>query len=213
MKIKDKKIKIKNPTKGQSWQDFKKLISSRGNLIDLAVALVIGTAFTAIVTSLVNDIIMPLIGAAAGKSLSELVWHLNINNQPYFVKDEINPKAIIIKYGNFLQVIINFFIIAITMFCVVKAYLSVRKTYKNKFYGFTAEEYLAFIKEGKKRKEIKLLAIERDLKKKEKEEKEKLEKEKNSVENILKDIRTLLETQNAQLEPSKSSNKKIKETK
>ncbi|RXY96639.1 large conductance mechanosensitive channel protein MscL [Malacoplasma penetrans] len=192
-------MKIKNPLKGQSWKEFKKLVSSRGNLIDLAVALIIGTAFTAIVTSLVNDIIMPLIGAAAGKSLSELVWYLDINNQPHFLPNgDINPQAIIIKYGNFLQVIINFFIIALTMFSVVKAYLSIRKSYKNKFYGFTYEEYFAFIKEGKKRKEIKLLAIERDLKLKEKEEKEKAEKEKNSVESILKDIRTIME-ENAKL--------------
>ncbi len=82
------------------------------------------------------------------------------------------------------------------MFAVIKAYMSLRMANKNKFYGFSAEEYYKLRKEVKKRKEIKMLAIQ-NIEELEKKAKEKeLEKEKNSVEGILKDIRSLLEKQN-----------------
>ena len=188
-----KKVKIKNPVKSKLLQDFKAFIT-RGNLIDLAVAVIIGAAFSAIITSLVNDIIMPLISAAVGKSLSDLIWVAN-GVEPYLEGGEVNPTAIILRYGNFIQVVINFFIIAIILFFIVKAYMSLINSYKNKYCGYTAKEYLQFIKEGKKRKEIKLMALQRDEEKKAKEELEKAEKEKDSVENILKDIRKILENQ------------------
>lgn len=79
----------------------------RGNVIDLAVAVVIGAAFTAIVTSLVDDIIMPLVGVLlGGVDFSGLA--ITIGNAS-------------ITYGNFIQAIINFLIIAFILFLIVRS--------------------------------------------------------------------------------------------
>jgi len=87
------------------WKDFK-AFAFKGNLMDLAVAVVIGTAFGKIVTSLVADIIMPVVGALlGGTDLSKMVWI--VGNAP-------------ITYGNFLQTCIDFLIIAFSIFLVVK---------------------------------------------------------------------------------------------
>jgi len=79
----------------------------RGNVIDLAVAVVIGGAFSSIVTSLVNDIIMPLIGMITGG--------INFTNLTATVGDAT------LAYGAFIQAVINFLIIAFVIFMVVKA--------------------------------------------------------------------------------------------
>ena len=79
----------------------------RGNVIDLAVAVVVGGAFSAIVTSLVNDIIMPVIGMITGG--------INISGLKATVGDAT------LTYGNFLQAVINFLIIAFVIFMVIKA--------------------------------------------------------------------------------------------
>ena len=79
----------------------------RGNVIDLAVAVVIGGAFSAIVTSLVNDIIMPVIGMITGG--------INFTGLTATVGDAT------LTYGNFIQNVINFLIIAFVIFMVVKA--------------------------------------------------------------------------------------------
>ena len=79
----------------------------RGNVIDLAVAVVIGGAFSSIVTSLVNDVIMPVIGMITGG--------INLSNLSVTVGDAT------LTYGNFLQAVINFLIIAFVIFMVVKA--------------------------------------------------------------------------------------------
>ena len=88
------------------WAEFKVFIS-RGNVLDLAVAVIIGGAFGAIVNSLVNDIIMPLVGVIIG----------GIN----FTGLSIPIGKSVILYGNFIQAIINFLIIAFSIFLVVKA--------------------------------------------------------------------------------------------
>lgn len=87
------------------FADFKKFIT-RGNVIDLAVAVIIGAAFGKIVTSLVNDVLMPLICSIFGKaSVAELAFY--INGTP-------------IGYGAFLQAIIDFLIIAFFIFLMLK---------------------------------------------------------------------------------------------
>ena len=87
------------------WKDFKDF-AFRGNVIDLAVAVVIGGAFGAIITSFVNDIITPFIGVLlGGRSVSDLA---------YQVGDAT------IAYGNFLQQCINFLIIAFSIFLVIR---------------------------------------------------------------------------------------------
>lgn len=79
----------------------------RGNVIDLAVAVIIGTAFTAIVNSLVNDIIMPIIGAILG----------GID----FTSLAIQVGDASITYGNFIQAIINFLLIALVLFLIIRS--------------------------------------------------------------------------------------------
>ncbi len=87
-------------------KEFKEFIS-RGNVIDLAVAVVIGGAFTKIVNSLVNDIIMPIIGVIIG----------GINFEHLMV----TVGTAEIKYGMFIQAVVNFLLIAFVIFSIIKA--------------------------------------------------------------------------------------------
>ena len=87
------------------WKDFREF-AMRGNVLDLAVAVVIGAAFTAIVTSLVEDVIMPLIGLIMGG--------LDFSSLSITVRDSI------IAYGNFIQAIVNFLLIAFVLFLAVR---------------------------------------------------------------------------------------------
>ena len=86
--------------------EFKEFIS-RGNVMDMAVGVVVGSAFTSIVNSLVNDIIMPIVGLLTG----------GID----FSSLKVGFDGAQIAYGNFLNAIINFLIVAFAIFCVVKA--------------------------------------------------------------------------------------------
>ncbi len=98
--------------------EFKKFMI-RGNVIDLAVGLVMGSAFGAIVTSLVNDIIMPIIGfATAGISFVDLKIILAA---AVLENGEIIKPEVAIGYGKLIQVIINFILIGFSIFLVVKA--------------------------------------------------------------------------------------------
>ncbi len=93
-------------------KEFKEFIS-RGNVMDMAVGVVIGGAFTAIVTSLVNDIIMPVIGLILG----------NVN----FAELAIVSGETEIRYGSFIQAIVNFILVALVIFMVVKGMNKMRK--------------------------------------------------------------------------------------
>ena len=94
------------------WEDFKAFIL-RGNVVDLAVGVVIGGAFGAIVTSLVDDIFMPIIGALlGGMDWSELSWQVG---------------EAVIAYGKFIQAIVVFVIIAFALFLFIRAYTKLRK--------------------------------------------------------------------------------------
>jgi large conductance mechanosensitive channel len=85
----------------------------RGNVIDLAVAVVIGAAFTAIVNSLVGDIIMPLVGVLmGGVDFSSL---------------SVTVGSAVISYGKFIQAVINFLLIGLTMFLIIKAMNNLQK--------------------------------------------------------------------------------------
>ena len=117
--------KNKEKKKSSFFKDFKAFIT-KGNILDLAVAVVIGGAFNAIITSLVNHIIMPLVGLFTGKaSLAELdVW---IRKPDYVPDPETGLDVIVegtgaghIQYGLFLQAIVNFLIIALTIFIMVR---------------------------------------------------------------------------------------------
>lgn len=118
-------------------EEFKEFIS-KGNVLDLAIGVVIGGAFTAIVNSLVNDVIMPVVGIILGG--------VDFSGLSLQIGDAS------LTYGNFIQAVINFLLVALVLFTIVKA--------ANKFKK-QAEEAPAEPTE-----EVKLLtAIEKELKK------------------------------------------------
>ncbi|MBQ9911497.1 MAG: large-conductance mechanosensitive channel protein MscL [Firmicutes bacterium] len=95
------------------FKEFKEFIS-KGNVMDMAVGLVTGSAFTAIVTSLVNDVIMPCIGV--------LVGGLNFTDLKITLKAaKDGAEAVTLNYGSFIQAVVNFLIVAFVIFLVVKA--------------------------------------------------------------------------------------------
>ena len=100
-------------------KEFKEFVI-KGNVIDLAVGIIIGIAFGAIVTSLVNDIIMPPIGLLLGKiNFSDLFINLSGTAYPS-LKAAKDAGAATINYGVFLNAVINFIIVAFVVFLLVK---------------------------------------------------------------------------------------------
>lgn len=94
------------------WKDFKEF-AMRGNVIDMAVGIIIGSAFGKVVSSLVNDVIMPPIGMLLGKvDFSNLSITLH--------QQTANASAVAIKYGVFINTILDFLIVAFAMFMVIK---------------------------------------------------------------------------------------------
>jgi len=93
-------------------KEFKQF-AMKGNVIDMAVGLIIGAAFTKIVTSIVEDIFMPPVGfAIGGVHFADLAVKLGIGT---------DGKDVLLKYGNFLQVTFQFLIIAFVLFMLVRA--------------------------------------------------------------------------------------------
>ncbi|ANH71766.1 large conductance mechanosensitive channel protein MscL [Ralstonia insidiosa] len=104
-------------------QDFKKF-AMRGNVIDLAVGVIIGAAFGKIVDSLVNDLIMPLIGRIVGKlDFSNLYIQLADApaGVPQTLADLKKAGVPVFAYGNFITVAVNFLILAFIVFLMVRA--------------------------------------------------------------------------------------------
>ncbi|WP_438447024.1 large conductance mechanosensitive channel protein MscL [Gorillibacterium sp. sgz5001074] len=87
------------------WKEFK-TFALKGNVLDLAIGVIIGAAFGKIVTSLVNDILMPIIGV--------LVGGINLNDLQFQYGDTI------VKYGAFLQSVVDFFIVSFSIFLMIK---------------------------------------------------------------------------------------------
>ena len=102
------------------FKEFKEF-ALRGSVLDLAIGVIIGAAFGKIITSLVNDIIMPPIGLLLGKvDFANLYW--NISGQSYAsLADAQKAGAPTINYGIFLNTIIQFIIIAIVIFLIIRA--------------------------------------------------------------------------------------------
>ena len=106
--------------------EFKQFIM-RGNVMDMAIGVVVGGAFSSIVTSLVDDIIMPVISLATGKvNFSDLFISLNGESYPSLAAAR-EAGAAVFAYGNFIQTVINFLIIAFCIFMVVKALNKLQK--------------------------------------------------------------------------------------
>ncbi len=126
--------------------EFKEFIS-RGNVVDLAVGVIVGSAFTAIVNSLVNQVVMPIIGyIIGGINLTDFKWVLK--------KAQGKTPEVSVNYGSFIQQVINFLIIAFVVFSMVKL-INMMKRKK--------EKEIEEIKEEKVSKEEILLTEIRDL--------------------------------------------------
>ncbi len=191
--------------------EFKKFIT-RGNVFDLAVGMIIATAFNKIVSSLVNDIIMPLVTYATGaNSVADLSIPLR-----YKWVDGVKEVTLSWNYGSFLQYVIDFFIIAMSVFIMVKVVTNSRKKFEEISEMLEKQTKKEFRQE---RRQIKNLAKEQNRKFKEvlaeheaekkrlAEEKAKLEAEEKArkdaedklnnptQEELLKDIRDLLRAQ------------------
>ena len=92
----------------------------RGNVLDLAIAVIIGAAFGAIVTSLVNDVLMPPLGLALGKvDFKDLFISLNGQSFPSLAAAK-TAGAPVVAYGQFINTVINFLVIAFVIFMIVK---------------------------------------------------------------------------------------------
>ncbi len=111
------------------FSDFKAFIS-KGNILDMAVGVVVGGAFSKIVSSLVADIINPLVGLATGSvqlSDMKLILQDKIATIGADGKEVIEQAEIALKYGNFLQMIIDFLIIAFSIFVVLRIMMNAQK--------------------------------------------------------------------------------------
>jgi large conductance mechanosensitive channel len=95
-------------------KEFKEF-AMKGNVVDMAVGIVIGAAFTGIVSSLVKDVMMPPLGLFAGADFSNLALTL-----------KEGPEPVQIRYGVFINALVNFLIVALAMFTVIKAMNVVR---------------------------------------------------------------------------------------
>ena len=110
-------------------KEFKEF-AIKGNMFDMAIGIIIGVAFNKMVSSLVNDVILP--------SFSLIIGNVNFQNLNIILQKEIIDNTgniiqelVVIKYGNFIQVIFDFFIIAITVFLVIKLFNKLRRKADN----------------------------------------------------------------------------------
>ena len=110
---------------GKFIQEFKEF-ALKGNVMDMAVGIIIGGAFGKIVSSLVNDIIMPPIGLITGSSFEDAKVVLR-EAQTDAASGEVLKEAITLNWGSFVQTTVDFFIIAFCIFVMIKAMNTFRK--------------------------------------------------------------------------------------
>lgn len=100
-------------------EEFKKF-AMRGNVVDLAVGVIIGGAFARITDSLVKDVVMPPIGAVLG-GLDFANYYIPLNNQGYHLPlAEAQKAGAVLAYGNFLTILLNFILLAFIIFQMVR---------------------------------------------------------------------------------------------
>ena len=105
-------------------EEFKEF-ALKGNVIDMAVGVVIGAAFGKIVTSIVDDLIMPIVGfLTAGVDFSDLKW---VIAEAVVENGEVVTPENAIMYGSFIQNVIDFFIIALSIFIVIKLFSKLKR--------------------------------------------------------------------------------------
>ena len=112
------------------WIKEFKEFAIKGNMFDMAIGIIIGMAFSKIVSSLVNDIILPCLSLATG--------NVKFQNLTFVLQEEIMDKngnvsqeLLAIKYGEFIQVVLDFFLVAITVFIVVKVFNQLKRKAEN----------------------------------------------------------------------------------
>lgn len=112
------------------FEDFK-AFAMKGNVVDMAVGVVVGGAFGKIVTSFVNDIITPLLGILLGKmSFTDLKWIITPA-----VLDETGAEVsaeLALTYGNFIQQVIDFLIISLSIFVVLRLMMTLKSAFEKK---------------------------------------------------------------------------------
>lgn len=133
----------------KQWINEFKRFALRGNVLDMAVGVIIGGAFSTIVRSLTDDILMPLLGI--------LIGQVNLSGLAFTVKNPLGGADVTLAYGLFLQNVLNFILIALAVFLMVKAINQVQRK--------TEEKEAALPKPGK---EELLLAEIRDILKEQK---------------------------------------------
>ena len=151
------------------WSDFKAFIS-KGNIVDLAVAVIVGGAFGKIVSSLVNDIIMPLISLIIGGA-NVTDWKWVIKPAVYDSEGILVTAETALMYGNFIQTIIDFLIVAFFIFLALRIVMNSqkrleklsKKVIKNKKGKEEVEETVAVVEETKTETAVDLLKEIRDL--------------------------------------------------
>lgn len=184
----------------QFWTDFKAFIS-RGNVVDLAVAMVVGAAFNKIVSQLVDSFINPLIGIfVGGFDLADLKYV--VHEAEYDEVGTLLKAEVAFTYGLFLQAILDFLIISLTVFVVVKLYTKLKKHLEEEGKKWfdelnpeeaearrkKEEEEKAKAEEAKKAEEARLAEIERLKREKEDAQREYLLKQQE----LLTEIRDAL---------------------
>ena len=169
------------------FQDFKKF-AKRGNVVDMAVGVIIGSAFTAIVNSLVKDILMPLI-----------VWLFpvqDLSNLCIVLRPESVEgagDALTWNYGNFIMAVINFLIVAFVLFIVLRSIMNARGFVADKYPFIDKKEEKQLRKEGKTKEEMKAINDERKAAKEKEEALKKAQEEAESEKGLLKRAVELLE--------------------
>ena len=140
----------------KKFMDEFKAFISRGNVVDMAVGVIVGSAFTAIVNSLVKDVVTPFISVLTGG--------VDFTQMKYVITPAVGETPeVAILYGNFIQAIINFLIIAFVVFCMVKMINSMRAKMEA---AKKKEEEAAPAEPPKPSEEVLLLTEIRDLLKK-----------------------------------------------
>lgn len=106
-------------------KEFKEFIM-RGNVMDMAVGVIVGGAFSSIINSLVNDVLMPVISLATGK-VDFTNLFIALDGQSYPTLDAAKASTSVFAYGSFIQTVIQFLIIAFSIFMVVKGINMLRR--------------------------------------------------------------------------------------
>ena len=109
--------------KASSFMDEFKSFAFRGNVVDMAIGVIIGAAFGKIVTSMVNNIIMPVISLLLPSGKNYADWKFSINRGTEIIDGVEKAKVIDIPYGLFLSEIVSFVIVALILFIVIKKFL------------------------------------------------------------------------------------------